>query len=377
MRRILGPVLFLAMLCGAALSGRADDLASAIAKLQATGPDSQGQRDAQQAWPKVAACEVSQLPTLLAALDKANPIAANWIRTAIDAVVDRARAQGRRLPAAELEEFTRDAQHVSAARRLAYELLLSVDASARDRIIPGMLNDPSLELRRDAVEMLVTQAQAVEKQPDGKSLEIYRKAFDAARDFDQIQMLAARLKKAGQAVDPARHMGFVVKWHVIGPFDNHDGVGFDAVYPPEKEVRLDAEYPGKKGPVKWKPISVAEPYGTLDLNKALAEEKGVVAYAASRFVAKQKRTVDFRLTSVNAVKLWLNGKPLDARKVYHGGSQMDQYVSRGTLEPGQNTILVKTCQNEQTDSWAKIWQFQLRVCDEIGTAVLSADREAP
>src|SRR5262245_60103583 len=43
------------------------------------------------------------------------------------------------------------------------------------------------------------------------------------------------------------------KWHYIGPFDDSDGRGFDAVYPPEKEVDLNKTYPGKGGAkVGWK-----------------------------------------------------------------------------------------------------------------------------
>jgi len=61
--------------------------------------------------------------------------------------------------------------------------------------------------------------------------------------------------------------------------------------------------------------------------------------------------------------------------VYHGGSQLDQYVCSAQLKPGPNVILVKVCQNEQTQSWAKKWSVQLRLCDERGTAVLSTDRD--
>jgi hypothetical protein len=53
---------------------------------------------------------------------------------------------------------------------------------------------------------------------------------------------------------------------------------------------------------------------------------------------------------------------------------MDQYIVRGHLNEGENTILIKVCQNEQQESWAQIWKFQLRVCDKGGTAILSADR---
>jgi len=57
--------------------------------------------------------------------------------------------------------------------------------------------------------------------------------------------------------------------------------------------------------------------------------------------------------------------------VYHSGSQPDQFVNRVVLQPGRNVILVKVCQNEQTQDWAQRWDFQLRVCDETGGAVLS------
>jgi hypothetical protein len=44
------------------------------------------------------------------------------------------------------------------------------------------------------------------------------------------------------------------------------------------------------------------------------------------------------------------------------------------LKPGRNTILVKVCQNEQVEDWTKEWEFQIRVCDAAGTAILSTDR---
>ncbi|GAG48789.1 unnamed protein product, partial [marine sediment metagenome] len=33
------------------------------------------------------------------------------------------------------------------------------------------------------------------------------------------------------------------------------------------------------------------------------------------------------------------------------------------------------CQNAQTQSWAKHWDFKLRVCDPTGGSVLSTDRD--
>ncbi len=97
-------------------------------------------------------------------------------------------------------------------------------------------------------------------------------------------------------------------------------------------------------------------------------------YAAAEFMSADSREAEFRVSSVSAVKLWVNGKLIDEHNVYHAGSELDQYISRATLTAGRNVILLKVCQNAQTQSWARHWQFQLRVCDRQGTAVLSSDR---
>jgi hypothetical protein len=48
---------------------------------------------------------------------------------------------------------------------------------------------------------------------------------------------------------------------------------------------------------------------------------------------------------------------------------MDQYAATGMLRAGRNELLIKVCQNEQTEEWAQEWSFHARVCDKAGTAV--------
>src|SRR5207253_3229283 len=83
---------------------------------------------------------------------------------------------------------------------------------------------------------------------------------------------------------------------------------------------------------------------------------------------------ELRIGTPNAYKMWLNGKLVSQANVYHANVKLDQYVSRAEMRPGQNVIVVKLCQNEQTEDWAADWKFQLRVCDATGTAILSEDR---
>ena len=355
---------------------RGDDLGPLLEKLRAVGPEGRGHRAAAAAWSElVERADAEQLPAILTGLDGANPLAANWVRAAADAVAERALKRDGKLPAGPLIAFVQDTDRSPKGRQLAFEWLRQSDAQAAGALIPRLLDDPSLALRREAVRRLTGDAiQVLELSDASKAVPVFRRAFDAARDLDQVTELAKRLRDLGQEADLARHFGFITRWKEIGPFDNTGEKGFDVAYPPEKELDFDAEYDGKHGRVKWFELTSDHDYGRVDFHKALAEEKGVVAYAATEFFSEGEQEVEFRLSSFNATKLWLGGRLIDEHNVYHSGSQFDQYVSRATLRPGRNVILVKVCQNEQTQSWARKWYFQLRVCDEIGTAILSTDR---
>jgi hypothetical protein len=173
-------------------------------------------------------------------------------------------------------------------------------------------------------------------------------------------------------VDLPRHFGFLMQWNVIGPFDNTERKGFDTVYPPEKEIKLDASYDGKGKPAKWQPFESKDEYGKVDFNKPLGMLKEVTGYAVTTFDAAEERDAELRLGCKDAWKIWLNGELVFGRDEYHRGQQLDQYKLRCHLKKGANTILVKCCQNEQKEDWTVEWEFQLRICDSTGTAILAA-----
>ncbi len=235
-----------------AASAVAADVRPALDKLRAVGPGGEGQAEAAAAWAQLAAADAADLPAVLSGMDGANPLAANWIAAAVDAIAQRQLQQGGPLPAAALEKFLLDTHHAPHARRLAYEWLVRVDPQTPDRLLPGMLRDPSSGLRRDAVARPIERADELAKA--GKRAEavaLYRETLAAARDLDQVRAVADRLRDLGEAVDLAKQLGYIVRWKVIGPFDNAGGRGFDAVYGPEREIRFDAAYPGKTGTVRW------------------------------------------------------------------------------------------------------------------------------
>lgn len=357
-------LLFLALLPH--LHGAVDQSIQALVAVQREG---EGNAAASAAWQEIVKAGPSALPAVLAATGRGTPMADNWLRLAGDAIVDAAVRAKQPLPLAEIETFLKDTKNAAPARQLAFDLIQQADAARADAIEPTLIADPVQELRRGAVQRLMDAAAA--KQGD-EAKAAYRQALDAVRDEDQTRVIAKELRQLGVGVDLPKHFGFLMQWQVIGPFENADRKGFDTVFPPEKEIRLDASYEGKGGPVKWQPFTSVDASGKIDLNKPLGMLKETTAYALATIESPTERAAELRLGCKNAWKVWLNGELLFGRDEYHRGQQMDQYKLPVRLKQGANTVLVKACQNEQKEQWTVEWEFQLRVCDSTGTAILAA-----
>lgn len=366
----IGAVLLAWLTVTTASSVLAADPGPLLARLKAVGHEGSGNVEASKAWRELVALGPDTLPDTLMALDDASPAAINWLRSAIDAIAEREVTAGRSLPATQLEAFVKDTRHKGLTRRVAYEWLCKVDAKAPDRLLPGMLNDPGSQLRRDAVARVLEEARKLRTSDKAAAAVAYQKLLASARDRDQVDAIAKELKELGVSIDLRPHYGFISRWQLLGPFDNTGGAGFSKALPPEQRIDLSAVYDGKKeAKLRWTEHETADPYGMVDLNKTLGKNMGAVAYALAVVNAPAERKVELRAGSNNAVKIFLNGKQVFFREEYHHGMRMDQHIGVATLKPGRNEVLVKICQNEQTEPWAQLWSFQLRICDDLGGGV--------
>jgi hypothetical protein len=350
----------------------ASDRKEWLRDIRAVSVEGQGNAAASVAWQKLTSSpEAALLPTL-EAMDGANDYALNWLRSAVDTIAAREIKAGRPLPVAELGKFLLETSHHPRARRLTFELLAQVDSATADQLLAGMLNDPSLEIRRDAVEKLVGQANQSLARSNllGAGL-LFQQALNYSRDVQQIEGIARKLNELGRPVDLLSHFGFLADWKIIGPFDNAGNLGYEKVYAPEQKINFTAEYDGKSGKVRWQDYTSRHKYGMVDLNQPYGKLKEVLAYAATEFYSDRAQSVELRLGGKNSWKVWLNGKLLFARDEYHTSSEIDQYPMPAQLEPGWNKILVKVCQNELVKEWTEEWQFQLRVTDALGTPIVS------
>ena len=377
---LLAILLLPILLCQSvgAVESRAEEFREALEVLGRADAGSTSQIDAQQAW-QVVATEgtAKQIPKILVAMQDVGPLAGNWLRAAADTIAERELRETGSLPPKLFESFALDLKQSPRARRIAYEWLAKVDTSAQERLLPKMLDDPSLELRYDALSRLLDEAKTTDDEQ--VKLQKYRRALHSARDIKQLKTCAEALRELGQTPDMAQEMGFLTNWKVIGPFDNTERAGFDKVFLPEQEIDLQAEYDGKSGPVKWKDAEAEQKdlkqLGHVDLNAAIVEEKNVLAYAYTTFIVAEDMQVECRYETIEATKLWVNGKEIAAKNVYHSGYDFDQYIVSCQLKRGENRILIKVCQNEQTQAWTQPWEFRLRITDKLGGAIQQARTE--
>ncbi len=361
--------------CHAPLTANAATPSQAIKSIRAVGTEGRGNAEASAAWQDLAKADAKALIDILVAMDGANPIALNWLRSAVDTIAARELAAGQKLPVAALERFLDKKSHEPRARRLAYELIAQADSARGEALIGRMLDDPSTELRRDAVARVISDAKRLQdEKKNDQAIARYSTAIKSARDVDQIEAIAKSMKDLGQPVNLASVFGWLSDWKVIGPFDNTKRAGFDQTFPPEDKVDLQAEYDGKDTKVRWQSLSATNEYGLVDLNQPIGALKNVTGYAYTEIESGRARPVELRLGCKNGWKIWFNGKYVFGRDEYHRGMEIDQYRFKIDLKPGRNTILVKVCQNEQTEDWTKEWEFQMRLTDDLGTPVDLARR---
>lgn len=372
-QRLLAALLMLSVLPQLSLASAADATADAIALLQAARPGGVGSVENQRAAAVlVQQGEAAVLP-ILQGFRKASPVGENWLRNAFEQIDSDLTAAKKKIPPKVLEGFIADVSNAPAARRLAYESLRRQDPAAEARLIPGLLLDPSPEFRRDAVALLVKEAAAAE---GPAAIALYRRAFSGAVHEDQVKQISEALRKAGETVDISRHFGFVSSWMIAGPFDNREEKGFAVAYAPEAEITADGpdlarEYDGMDAKkVRWQAIETSDDFGVVDIAKQIENYKGSAMYASAVWNSSAAQTLQVRLGTPNAWKLWVNGKLVFEREEYHRSSQMDQYAVPISLQAGRNIIALKICQNEQTQDWAQKYQYQLRICDTTGAGVL-------
>jgi len=367
------------LLCTAATllvgsSAFADEVDDDLATIERVGPQATGSDEARRARDRLLGHGTEILPQLLGAMDTKNVVAANWGRTVFEEIVARELAKREpQFPLESLKAYAADAKRQGRVRRRALALVDQLDPAFRSKLIPTLLDDP--EFRTDAVDAALAAGAKAEAAGDrDEAIAKYRLAFEHSRAADQAILAAAKLKALGQPADINAHLGFVVDWLLLGPYDAPQYSGFAKAFPPEEHatIDLDAEYAGQGGQaIHWRRFRTEDALGQLNLIDAIAPVKEAVGYAYSELNSPREMDAELRCGADDNCTVWLNGRRVFGREQWLNGTRLDRFTTPVKLREGRNTLLVKICQGPQhkDPEVPNNWSLQLRFCDRTGVGV--------
>lgn len=358
------------LLCSSLAMGvSADEIDSQLAIVAKARPGGVGSQEAQRACRELAKVGTPVLAKLLPAMDTGNIVAANWLRTVYDQVVDAELAsKSALLPMPLLKDFVRDERRQGRVRRHVLATLDRVEPKFREDFISSCLNDA--EFRGDAVADALARGDKAKLENNlVEAVAAYQKAFQNARDSAQITAAADKLGAAGQNASIVEQMGLVVDWYIAGPFDAPAKTGFNLAFPPEKEVDLKAEYDGKdKRHFGWKRFHCVDRMGSLDLAQAVAPVSEAIAYTYAELNSADGGPAQVRCGADDNLTVWLNGEKVFGREQWLNGIRLDRFIVPVELKKGTNRLLVKVCQGPPHSNPAvgNNWTLQIRVCKPDG-----------
>ncbi|MFQ6079874.1 MAG: hypothetical protein ACE5NJ_12185, partial [Thermodesulfobacteriota bacterium] len=167
--------------------------------------------------------------------------------------------------------------------------------------------------------------------------------IDVLRDRDVINdariFELTRAVLQGWRVDFLGPMGSPREWTVIGPFDNYKGGGFAAQFPPEKELDLNAVYPGVDGEARWRRLRVSST-GFVDLARHYRPPDFRCAYALSYANVPRVRRVQLLVGSDDGIKIWLGSDLVYQLDAVRGAEPDDDTISVD-LPAGKVPVLLK------------------------------------
>lgn len=338
-----------------------------------------GSAEGRAAWNRLSQANADALPMLLQGMNTRDTAAVNWLRTAFDQIAERElKTGGKSIDTKKILAFVKNPANEGRPRRLALELVERLQPGTADAVFRGGLDDP--EFRYEAVALVLDQAQRDAKASNAPSAaKLYRLAFDKSRDLLQARAAALGLKEIGAIdVSVAEHMGFLMDWHLIGPFDGKDQKGFHLAYPPEKKIDLSEVLDGQKGKVRWKRFQVKEtPPTSKDRHQALVNLTGkgalgnaddAVAFAYTEIHVDQPLKAEMRGAADDNFTVWVNGVKVFAFEEWRNGVRHDRHRFPVELKAGKNTVLVKICQSAAPNPEPN-WEFFLRVVDATGKGI--------
>ena len=305
-------------------------------------------------------------------MDTSNTVAANWLRTVADPIVEKSFADPQaKWPIELLKEYVGDAKRRGRPREWALEIVERLEPKFRAEWLPTRLDDPAFRFQAVAIALAAGERALAENRPDHAKAE-FRKAFRHARDTGQVTQASTQLKALGETADVAAQLGLIADWQLIGPFDAPGKSGFETVFPPEEKLDFKARYSGQGGvEIGWTKHHTPDILALVNLNEALTACREAVGYAYTEIDVPEARPAQLRSGADDNCTVWLNGVKVFGRDQWLNGTRFDRFTTPVSLKAGRNTLLVKICQGprHRDPEVPNNWTFQVRLCDDEGLGI--------
>lgn len=191
-----------------------------------------------------------------------------------------------------------------------------------------------------AVDTLISLAEALH---GAEKVEDRDKVLDAIvanmKTTAELQAVAERI--AGQeAFSPlSNRMGFVRKWHIVGPFSWDEQSAFEKNPIGAPDIDLSASY----GDLKWKAIETGHPWAMVNLMGDIGAVEHSTAFAYATFKVTEATDGHIRAGSDDGLRIWLNGKLVHTNNVDRG-AVLDSDIVPVKFKQGKNEMVVEISQ---------------------------------
>lgn len=161
--------------------------------------------------------------------------------------------------------------------------------------------------------------------------------------------------------------GYALAWQVVGPFDNANRKGEDAVYAPEQEpYRADQTFRGHlpDEPLGWRPVafSAVPRGGFVSLDDLLRPNHDVTGYATSWVYVPRSTAAALHVGSGGPFTIWVDGQEIGRSRAYRAPHPL-QDTFGVQLDAGWHRVLVKISTQHQA------WGFFARWSRTDGTPI--------
>lgn len=240
-------------------------------------------------------------------------------------------------------------------KKLVLSGLGSASSAQALAIVEPYLKDE--QLRADAATASVQIANRLRQEDPARARTVLANVLSAIDD--------PRIRKQAQDVmnEMEQYEGYILNWLGSGPYMQRNKESrdiFDTPFPPET--------PNPEG-VKWTPVTRGIGSYDINLDAAFGSGSHCAAYLWTRIGSPEEQDARLELGSDDAIKAWLNGKPVHANYAHRGVSPRQDIVNV-KLQKGSNELLLKVVNHEGG------WGFCCRLRKSDGSAMEGLKVEA-